>query len=366
MSDFTIRDSLEVQFTKAPAIAIAGASGSGKTESAMRLARGYCGPGEKFVVIDTEEKRALYKKDRHQPWDWLDFQPPFTPERTWEVLEAVKGYKAVILDSASHEYAGEGGISDIAEDELERMANGDPKAMERLIAPSWKTAKRRHKRALMANLIRYPTLVICCLRAEPKVKFVKEKFTRGDGSEGEKNTIVDAGYQPICEKMFMYEMLASFMMYAGNAGVPEQVKALEVDLKPVFLDGEKIDEATGARLRVWSDGRAAPPVELVTAEQVKTLEKMCKDAKIDVEDFLAAANANTIAEIPAALYARAARWIEKKAIAMGPKPIEDEAVALRRIDAAPDDGAAAAILELCAKAPWYPRAVEAYKARFSA
>lgn len=249
--------SASADFTKAAAIAIAGASGSGKTESAMRLARGYCG-AEPFVVVDTEEKRALYKKERHQPWDWLDFQPPFTPERTAAILDSVKGYRAVILDSTSMEYAGEGGISDIAEDELEKMAKGDAKAMERLIAPSWKHAKRRHKREFMAALIRYPTLIICCLRAEPKVKFLKEKFTRGDGSVGEKTVIVDAGYQPICEKMFMYEMLASFMMYAENAGVPEQVKALEEDLRPVFIPGTQIDEDTGRRLAAWANGSKQP------------------------------------------------------------------------------------------------------------
>ena len=326
MSDFTIRDSLEVQFTKAPAIAIAGASGSGKTESAMRLARGFCGPGEKFAIIDTEEKRALYKKDRHQPWDWIDFQPPFTPERTWQVLETVKHYWAVILDSTSAEYAGEGGISDIAEDELEKMAKGDPKAMERLVAPSWKNAKRRHKREFMGKLIRYPTLVICCLRAEPKVKFIKE-----DG----RTKIVDAGYQPICEKMFMYEMLASFMMYAENAGVPEQVKALEQDLKPIFLLNQKIDEATGERLRSWSDGRnqsapkkmpeAARPGtdvtavptsssaadELITPDEALTLETLCQDHGVPLEVLREKAQVKTLAALPKAGYARAVAWVQK-------------------------------------------------------
>jgi hypothetical protein len=98
----------------------------------------------------------------------------------------VKGYRAVILDSTSHEYAGEGGMQEIADDELEKMAKGDPAKMEKLVAPSWKNAKRRHKRELMANLIRYPTLVICCLRAEPKVKFVKEKFRAATAATGEK------------------------------------------------------------------------------------------------------------------------------------------------------------------------------------
>jgi len=245
---YDFRPSLDIQFTKAPAIAIAGPSGCGKTESAMRLARGYCGPGVPFAVIDTEEKRALYKQKRYQPWDWLDFQPPYTPENCVEILKAAVKYKAVILDSGSAEYDGEGGISDIQEETLERMCKGDVKRMEALAGPAWKDAKRRHKRVFMNYLRRYPTLIIVCLRAEPKVKFVKV-----DG----KTQIVDAGYQPICEKQFMYDMLVGCKMTPGAAGIPEHIKKLEVELEPIFLDGKQIDEGTGERLAVWTHLRAA-------------------------------------------------------------------------------------------------------------
>jgi hypothetical protein len=246
---FQIKDSLSVQFSKAPAIAIAGPSGSGKTESAMRLARGYCGK-EKFVVIDTEEKRALYKKSRHQPWDWMDFQPPFTPEANVEALEIAKGYKAVILDSGSHEYSGPGGLQDIQLATLERMSKGNEARMEALTAPSWKDAKSRHKSKFMSYLIRYPALLIICLRAEPKVKFVKD--------DKGKMQIVDAGYVPICEKMFMYEMLVGCMMTADNAGVPMHIKKLETDLEPIFIPGKQIDEGTGERLAAWAADRKSP------------------------------------------------------------------------------------------------------------
>jgi DNA polymerase III delta prime subunit len=253
---FQIKDSLAVQFSKAPAIAIAGPSGSGKTESALRLARGYCGK-EKFCIIDTEEKRALYKKGRYQPWDWMDFQPPFSPENYVEALEAAKHYKAVILDSGSHEYSGPGGLQDIQLATLERMSKGNEARMEALTAPSWKDAKSRHKSKFMSYLIRYPALLIICLRAEPKVKFIKD--------EKGKMQIVDAGYVPICEKMFMYEMLVGCMMTADNAGVPQHVKKLEPDLEPVFLAGKQIDEGTGERLAAWASGRSAAPNDYVNA-----------------------------------------------------------------------------------------------------
>ena len=258
---FQIKDSLEVVFSKAPALAIAGPSGSGKTESALRLARGYCGPGVKFCLIDSEEKRGLYKKARYQPWDWMDFQPPFSPERYAEALDAAKEYKAVILDSGSHEYFGEGGLQDIQAQTLERMSGGDPRRMDALTAPSWKDAKTRHKSKLMSRLIRYPTLLIVCLRAEPKIKFVKD--------DKGKTQIVDAGYQAVMEKNFMYEMLVGCMMTAEEAGVPQHIKRLEPDLESVFLAGKQIDEGTGERLAAWSAGR-----ELLddTTRHIKALE----------------------------------------------------------------------------------------------
>ena len=315
---YTIRPSIGVEFNKAPAIAIAGPSGSGKTESAMRLARGFCGPTEKFVVIDTEEKRALYKKERYQPWDWLDFQPPFSPENCRDVLELCKGYKAVIWDSGSHEYAGEGGLGDIQEDTLERLSGGNASRMEALVAPSWKDAKRRHKRVLMSYLIRYPALLIICLRAEPKVKFTK---VEKDGRMV--NTIVDAGYQPICEKMFMYEMLVGCKMTADNAGVPEHIKKLEPDLEPVFHAGEKIDEGTGQRLAQWASVRASkaepPPVTstrlagpsngpqaddsaYITADQVTHLGDLLRDNSLDKDAFCKSAGVASLAFLPAEKY----------------------------------------------------------------
>lgn len=258
---YTIRPSAEVDFTKAPTVAVAGPTGSGKTESALRLARGYVGPNGKFLIVDTEEKRALYKRTRYQPWDWMDLQPPFTPGNYIGALEAGKGYDAVIVDSGSHEYTGPGGMQDMQLEDLERMSKGDAVKMERLTAPAWKRAKLEHKK-MMAHIIRYPTLLIVCLRAEPKIKFIKVDANGQPlppGAKGGKTEIVDAGYQPICEKMFMYEMLVGCMMHADSPGVPLHIKRLEPDLEPVFVAGQQIDESTGERLAAWASTRQAAP-----------------------------------------------------------------------------------------------------------
>lgn len=328
------RPSVGIEFTKAPAIAIAGPSGCGKTESAMRMARGFCGPGVPFAVIDTEEKRALYKNARYQPWDWLDFQPPFTPERYVEMLELAKGYPAVILDSGSHEYSGPGGLQDIQAATLERMSNGNFARMEALSGPAWKDAKLRHKTKFMSYLIRYPTLLVVCLRAEPKVKFVK---VYDEQKKKEVTAIVDAGYVPICEKQFMYEMLVGCKMDPAKAGVPEHIKQLEKELEPVFRSGEQIDEATGERLAAWCKGRTgtrgvnAGPTEetqtraavstgeasvtagetaYITVDQEIALGDRLRDNSVSKDALLLKAGVKTLALLPADGYTKANAWID--------------------------------------------------------
>src|SRR5215470_11276783 len=91
-------------------IALAGASGSGKTYSALRLAKGIS-PSGKIFFIDTEARRGLHYASQFQ-FMHADMRPPFSPERFVEGIRAAEeaGAEVVVLDSFSHEYDGEGGI----------------------------------------------------------------------------------------------------------------------------------------------------------------------------------------------------------------------------------------------------------------
>src|SRR5690606_33406969 len=90
-------------------IGVAGASGSGKTYSALRLATGLCN-GKGMAVIDTEAGRALHYADQFK-FDHCDMRPPFRPDAYRAAIEAAdtKGYDVIVIDSVSHEWAGEGG-----------------------------------------------------------------------------------------------------------------------------------------------------------------------------------------------------------------------------------------------------------------
>lgn len=99
-------------------VGISGPSGSGKTLSALLMAYGMTGDWDKIGLIDTENRSAdLYaetvKAGVHIPeFPKIDIEPPYTTEKYIEALKAFEDYgvEAIIVDSLSHAWAGEGGI----------------------------------------------------------------------------------------------------------------------------------------------------------------------------------------------------------------------------------------------------------------
>jgi hypothetical protein len=95
-------------------IGLQGASGSGKTMSALLLGYGLCNSWDKIAVIDSENNSAhLYS--HLGGYNVIGISAPFNPEKYIEALTlAVKaGMEVVIIDSISHEWEGVGGIIDL-------------------------------------------------------------------------------------------------------------------------------------------------------------------------------------------------------------------------------------------------------------
>lgn len=230
-------------------IAMAGASGSGKTFSSLRLAKGLAGGG-KIAFIDTEARRALHYADR---FDFLhaDMRPPFRPARFIEAIRAAEdaGAAVVIVDSMSHEYDGEGGIIDWA-DEL--AANG-------VKSPgNWKDPKLAHKK-LMNALLQMRAHLIFCLRADEKIEIIRE---------GGKTQVRPLGWMPICEKRFMFEMTASFTLTPDRPGFPQYglPHKVQEQHRGMFPDSRAIGEEAGEALRAWAAGGSAPaPTDKIAA-----------------------------------------------------------------------------------------------------
>jgi hypothetical protein len=111
-------------------IQLVGGSGSGKTFSALRMASGIAGD-KRFAFIDTENRRGLHYADQFK-FDHADLRAPFRPEAYLEAIRAADeaGYPVIVIDSMSHEWAGDGGVLDWHEEEVDRMAGTDWKKRE--------------------------------------------------------------------------------------------------------------------------------------------------------------------------------------------------------------------------------------------
>mgnify|MGYP000897695133 CR=1 FL=1 len=281
---------------------VAGPSGSGKTMTALLMAMSLVGTDGRLGVVDTESGRALHyapkpgeKADGVRTFDFLhlDLAPPFTPARYVEAIRALEdaGATAIVIDSMSHEWAGEGGCSDIQMLEAERLATDRDTGqvqewrIDAVTAPAWKRPKLRHQR-MMARLIQTRVHLIFCLRAQEKVRIQKKE--KGKGTE-----VVPIGCQPICEKSFMFEMSGSFMLHPDRPGCPDYAlpKKLNAELQAIVPDGVVVGPDAGARLRAWAEtGADRPPPDKV-AEGVRDLIERIQDAKpADLPALLLEAN----------------------------------------------------------------------------
>lgn len=223
-------------------IGISGASGSGKTYTALQLAWGLAGgDASKVGMLDTENRRGslyadiLRDKKTGKVHEFLigDLDAPFSPQRYIDaILEFQKaGVKVLVIDSVSHEWNGLGGCLDIA--------NSHAKSIH-----GWKAAKPEHKR-FMNVLLQSDMHIIVCIRAAAKVDWTDPKNPK------------HLGLQPVQNEEFMFEMTASMMMW--NGGKSREILKAPEELVAIFgKPGEMVDGFLTARhgleMAKWVDG----------------------------------------------------------------------------------------------------------------
>jgi hypothetical protein len=231
-------------------VSLAGASGAGKTFSALRLAKGMA-PAGKIAFIDTEARRGLHYAGQFD-FMHLDMRPPFNPERFTEAVHAAEqaGAEVVIVDSFSHEYDGVGGIVEWAA-ELEEKGTKSP--------GNWKLPKVAHRR-MVAGFLQCRSSLIFCLRADEKIEIIRD---------GGKTQVRPLGWMPICEKRFQYEMTASFTLTPDRPGLPNYglPHKLQEQHRPMFPEGKPIDESAGRALAEWARGGQAAKAVLSPATE---------------------------------------------------------------------------------------------------
>jgi hypothetical protein len=265
-------------------IGLAGGTGSGKTYSAMQVATGLAGDAP-FAVIDTEAGRAKHYADDFR-FDHGGLTAPFTPAAYADAIEAADkgGYPVIVVDSASHEHAGDGGLLDMHDAEFERLGSRDAVKMSAWIKP-----KSEHKR-MVQRLLQVRAHVILCFRAEEKIEIVKDAEGKTVVRPKASLTGLD-GWIPVCEKTLPYELTLSFLLTADAPGMPKPIKLQEQHRALVPLD-KPLSRETGTLLGEWarggevSEGGGAEPSQ-ATSRAVTPANALTAAAPSEVPEALA-------------------------------------------------------------------------------
>jgi hypothetical protein len=135
-------------------LALQGPSGSGKTYSSLLLAYGLVGNWNQIAVVDTENNSShLYSHLGN--FNVLSLSEPFSPEHYCEAIEVCEkaGMKAIIIDSISQEWEGNGGI-------IETHGNMTGNSFT-----NWNKVTPRHN-AFVQEMLQSPCHIIATIRSK--------------------------------------------------------------------------------------------------------------------------------------------------------------------------------------------------------
>ncbi len=251
-------------------IGMCGETGKGKTYSALKLATGLANGG-KIVVIDTERGRAQRYATEFN-FDVCTLTEPFTPNRYVEAIKAAYALnpKVIIVDSATHEWTGEGGCLEWHDQITKDMASRWGGSSEKYNFQAWGDVKQAHRHFI--RCFEAPKChMLCTFRAKEKSEQVKENG---------KTKIVNLGLRPEGSEDLPFA-LDILMTFDGVAGVPSfGAKTLSHIFNLIFKDGEKISEKTGRKLLNWCEraDEHQKQEEDLTEEEGVELNKKADDA----------------------------------------------------------------------------------------
>lgn len=217
-------------------IALTGASGAGKTWSALALAEGI---GKKIAVIDTENKSASLYAD-HFKFDTDSIEPPYTVDKyIAKMKEAIDaGFDVIVADSLSHAWAGEGGI-------LDRKAKMDAGGTNSFA--NWNKLTPEQTR-LVSFILNAKAHIICTMRS--KQEYVLEENDKG------KQVPRKVGMAPIQRDGVEYEFTVCFDIAATHIATTSKDRTHLFD---GFMD--KLDKTHGQAMMKWLQTAKPAPVE---------------------------------------------------------------------------------------------------------
>ncbi len=300
-----------------PLIGLYAESGCGKTKGSLLIAKGFTGDMAQVGMIETESGRGEAWADDAElgGYNVLSLREEFSPTTYGKAISVAEkaGYQCLIVDSASHEWEGIGGVLDMA------AKNEDEGKKGQLV---WQKPKIDHARQFMLRLTQTPIpLVIVCMRA----KFPMEQVVVNGKKEWQRSKVLAPKQSDdILSEMFVHGWIDSDHRFHGT-------KYTMDSYRQILVDGEPLSIESGARLKrhvsknagkqTRSEALVATPggpeaqtpggqAQYIAADQAIYLEDLCKDNGIPVAKLLEAAKVERISLIPAADYERALAGIK--------------------------------------------------------
>lgn len=260
------------RFLTNPTIAITGPTGSGKTMSALRLAAGIAkSMNGRFAVIDTENGSASLYSHLFD-FDTLNITPPFTTEKYISAInEAEKaGYCALVCDSITHAWAGEGGL-------LEQKAQLDARPGSNHWT-NWGPIKAKDLKFRNAYLHSSVPFFIATMRS--KMEYAQ---TENNG----KKKVEKQGMAPVQSDGIEYEFSVVLDVAMNHEAEVSKDRTDLFSKKPIFT----ITEETGELLVKWrSEGKSKaapmPPIHPEPEPQVSPPDDPQEFAPDDLDHYL--------------------------------------------------------------------------------
>lgn len=250
-------------------VAMDGASGSGKTLSALYLAQGI---GKKIALVDTENRSAsLYAE--LVPFETDTIEQPYTVDKYIAKIREAQdaGFDVLVIDSLSHAWAAEGGI-------LDRKAKMDERGGNSFA--NWNKLTPEQER-LKSAILNAKIHIIATMRS--KQEYVLEENEKG------RQAPKRVGMAPIQRDDLIYEFTTAFSIG------PDHVATTSKDRTGLFDKFmEKISPSHGKKLMDWllsakpAPEMPPPPTEKPSASIQGMLDKLTEvHAETDVPvDFV--------------------------------------------------------------------------------
>lgn len=210
---------------------ISGPAGSGKTYSALLMAKGLVKDWGKIAVIDTENGSAsLYS--HLGDFQTIDMQAPFTPESYIKAIDicVAAGMECIILDSSSHEWSGPGGCIEINEHLAQTKFKGNTWS-------AWSQTTPRHD-AFVQKVLQCNAHVITCTRSKMETVMTDDKKVK------------KLGMKDIQREGWEYELTVSLSIDRDtHTAIASKDRTEIFEGKDPFI----ITEATGELIRKWCE-----------------------------------------------------------------------------------------------------------------